>query len=84
MIFFFRLNFCELTQKSCDVIGSALSSDCSRLKELELSGNNLKNIQPLCVGLKSQHCKLETLRFRLLAFTFIDSSCITVVCALGL
>ncbi|XP_030646313.1 NACHT, LRR and PYD domains-containing protein 12-like [Chanos chanos] len=59
-----RLSWCGLTQKCCDPIGSALSSDSAHLKELDLTGNNLKGpgIELLCSGLRSQHCKLETLR----------------------
>uniref|UniRef100_A0A3Q1CDE4 B30.2/SPRY domain-containing protein n=3 Tax=Amphiprion ocellaris TaxID=80972 RepID=A0A3Q1CDE4_AMPOC len=56
------LSQCDLTQKSCDAIGSTLSSDSTLLRELDLSGNNLQGIKPLCSGLRSQHCKLETLR----------------------
>uniref|UniRef100_A0A3Q1FCM6 Uncharacterized protein n=1 Tax=Acanthochromis polyacanthus TaxID=80966 RepID=A0A3Q1FCM6_9TELE len=55
------LSHCDLTHKSCDPVGSALSSDSAPLKELDLSGNNLQGIKPLCSGLRSQHCKLETL-----------------------
>nr|XP_033470140.1 NACHT, LRR and PYD domains-containing protein 12-like [Epinephelus lanceolatus] len=58
-----RLSWCGLTQKCCDHIGSALSSDSASVKELDLSGNNLgPDIQQLCAGLRSPHCKLETLR----------------------
>ncbi|XP_042367008.1 NACHT, LRR and PYD domains-containing protein 12-like [Plectropomus leopardus] len=59
-----RLSWCGLTQKCCDHVGSALSSDFASVKELDLSGNNLQgpDIQKLCAGLRSHHCKLETLR----------------------
>lgn len=59
-----RLSWCGLTQKCFDPIGSALSSDSAELKELDLGGNNLQgpDIQLLCAGLRSPHCKLEILR----------------------
>ncbi|XP_039647096.1 NACHT, LRR and PYD domains-containing protein 12-like isoform X2 [Perca fluviatilis] len=59
-----RLSWCGLTHKCCSHIGSALSSDSTSIRELDLSGNNLQGpgIQLLCAGLRSPHCKLETLR----------------------
>ncbi|KAM9334606.1 NACHT, LRR and PYD domains-containing protein 3-like [Symphorus nematophorus] len=58
------LSWCGLTQKCCNPIGSALSSDSACLNELDLSGNNLQgpDIQLLCAGMRSPHCKLKTLR----------------------
>ncbi|KAM3587401.1 uncharacterized protein V6R79_004535 [Siganus canaliculatus] len=59
-----RLSWCGLTQKSCSHMGSALNSGSPHLTELDLAGNNLQgpDMQLLCDGLRSPHCKLETLR----------------------
>ncbi|KAI3366949.1 hypothetical protein L3Q82_009597, partial [Scortum barcoo] len=59
-----RLSWCGLTAKCCNHIGLALSTDSVHLRELDLSGNNLQgpDIHLLCAGLRSPHCKLETLR----------------------
>ncbi|XP_030006444.1 NACHT, LRR and PYD domains-containing protein 12-like [Sphaeramia orbicularis] len=60
-----RLSRCDLTLKCCSHFGPALSSESTHVKELDLSGNNLQGqagIQLLCDGMRSPHCKLETLR----------------------
>ncbi|XP_049324040.1 NACHT, LRR and PYD domains-containing protein 12-like isoform X18 [Astyanax mexicanus] len=56
-----RLARCNLGQKTCENLGK-LESSC--LKELDLSNNDLQDsgVELLSAGLKSSHCKLETLR----------------------
>uniref|UniRef100_A0A8C8GQ28 Protein NLRC3-like n=1 Tax=Oncorhynchus tshawytscha TaxID=74940 RepID=A0A8C8GQ28_ONCTS len=56
---------CKLTDTSCEVLASVLSSNLSHLRELELSNNDLKDsgVKLLSAGLGNAHCKLETLRF---------------------
>ncbi|XP_068434089.1 NACHT, LRR and PYD domains-containing protein 12-like [Clinocottus analis] len=59
-----RLNQCELSHLSCDALASVLSSQCSSLRELDLSNNNLQDIgvMLLSTGLKNPYCRLENLR----------------------
>lgn len=49
--------------RSCEVLSTALSSQTSRLKFLDLSNNDLldSGVKLLSVGLGSQHCVLEIL-----------------------
>ncbi|RVE63052.1 hypothetical protein OJAV_G00163250 [Oryzias javanicus] len=58
------LSCCNLSEKSCEVLASVLSSESCNLKDLDLSNNDLKDsgLKLLCEGLESPHCKLETLR----------------------
>lgn len=46
------------------MLAGALSSSCTQLRELDLSDNDFteSGVKALCVGLRSQHCKLETVR----------------------
>lgn len=58
-----RLCDCNLTEESCAVLSSVLSSNSSSLKELNLSGNELHDsgVKLLSEGLMDPHCKLEIL-----------------------
>ncbi|XP_048859222.1 NACHT, LRR and PYD domains-containing protein 12-like isoform X1 [Brienomyrus brachyistius] len=58
------LNSCDLIDKHCEVLSSALRSNSSPLRELDLSDNDLQDsgVKLLSAGLGDLHCKLEILR----------------------
>ncbi|XP_062390590.1 NACHT, LRR and PYD domains-containing protein 12-like [Sardina pilchardus] len=54
---------CKLSEKSCEIVISALQSANSPLRELDLSQNYLANsVEKLPTALQSPNCKLEALR----------------------
>ncbi|XP_051798007.1 NLR family CARD domain-containing protein 3-like isoform X3 [Acanthochromis polyacanthus] len=58
------LSGCNLSERSCGALSSVLSSQSSRVTELDLTNNNLQDsgVEILSAGLESPHCKLEALR----------------------
>uniref|UniRef100_A0A671RY99 Uncharacterized protein n=1 Tax=Sinocyclocheilus anshuiensis TaxID=1608454 RepID=A0A671RY99_9TELE len=58
-----RLSYCGVTDECCAALASALRSNPSHLKELDLSGNELgaSELNLLSAGLKDPLCKLEIL-----------------------
>uniref|UniRef100_A0A8C1M3K5 NACHT domain-containing protein n=1 Tax=Cyprinus carpio TaxID=7962 RepID=A0A8C1M3K5_CYPCA len=58
-----RLRCCGITDEGCAALASVLRSNPSRLRELDLSGNKLGDLDMklLCAALEDSHCKLEKL-----------------------
>ncbi|XP_034002700.1 protein NLRC3-like [Trematomus bernacchii] len=56
-----KLAGCRLSETHCEVVASALKSDPSHLRDLDLSHNALKDsgVELLSSGLKSPNCRLE-------------------------
>ncbi|XP_046692018.1 NACHT, LRR and PYD domains-containing protein 12-like [Silurus meridionalis] len=69
------LCWCNLTEESCRIMSSVLSSNSSSLRELNLSGNKLQDsgVKLLSAGLENPHCTLEILSFCYCNLT--DESC---------
>ncbi|XP_039541436.1 ribonuclease inhibitor-like [Pimephales promelas] len=61
---------CSITEKQSLILTSALKSNPSHLRKLDLSRNNLgdSGVKHLCAVLKDSHCKLE--RLRSVTFTY--------------
>ncbi|XP_019220896.1 protein NLRC3-like isoform X1 [Oreochromis niloticus] len=76
------VNVCNLSERSCEVLSSILSSQSSNLRILDLSNNDLQNsgVNLLSSGLESQHCKVETLRLSGCLIT--DEGCNSLASAL--
>ncbi|XP_031676416.1 NACHT, LRR and PYD domains-containing protein 12-like [Oncorhynchus kisutch] len=76
------LSGCGVTEEGCASLVSALKSNPSHLRELDLSNNDLKDsgVKLLSTGLGNPHCKLETLRLSGCQVT--EEGCASLVSAL--
>uniref|UniRef100_A0A8C2EK37 Uncharacterized protein n=1 Tax=Cyprinus carpio TaxID=7962 RepID=A0A8C2EK37_CYPCA len=70
-----HLRRCSITEKQCFILTSALCSNLSHLRELDLSGNKIENkgVNHLCDVLKDSDCKLERLSLNDCGITDVSS-----------
>ncbi|XP_057206477.1 NACHT, LRR and PYD domains-containing protein 3-like isoform X2 [Triplophysa rosa] len=77
-----KLSWCKITDEGCVALSSALRSNPSHLKDLNLFKINLRDsgVKLISTGLENPHCKLETLWLSLCNIT--DEGCVALTSAL--
>ncbi|XP_042573287.1 NACHT, LRR and PYD domains-containing protein 3-like isoform X1 [Cyprinus carpio] len=77
-----ELKGCSVTAEGCAALSSALRSNSSQLRKLNLSENNVGDagVKLISDALKDPHCKLEKLRLRYCGIT--DEGCASLSSAL--
>lgn len=75
-----RLKDCNLSESCCEALRSVLSLKSFRLRELDLSNNNLGDlgVRFLSAGLKNPNCRLKTLRYNLPSLVL--TSMVSIIC----
>ena len=71
-----RLSGCLITEEGCASLASALRSNPSHLRELDLSYNHPgdSGVKLLSAGLEDPHCRLDTLRYEEAAAATVSQS----------
>uniref|UniRef100_A0A673FNN2 Uncharacterized protein n=1 Tax=Sinocyclocheilus rhinocerous TaxID=307959 RepID=A0A673FNN2_9TELE len=82
VIVLYRLWDCGVTDEGCAALASALRSNPSHLRQLDLSRNKLQDldVKLLCAALKDPQCKLEILELSYCGIT--DEGCAALASAL--
>ncbi|KAA0701567.1 NACHT, LRR and PYD domains-containing protein 10 [Triplophysa tibetana] len=77
-----KLSQCKITDEGCVALTSALRSNPSHLRHLDLSDNNVgdSGVKLISTVLENPHCKLETLKLRWCKIT--DEGCVALTSAL--
>ncbi|KTF86256.1 hypothetical protein cypCar_00047696, partial [Cyprinus carpio] len=80
VIVLYRLSDCGITDEGCAALTSALRSNPSHLRELDLSENKLDSVKLLSEVLQDPHCKLKKLWLSKCGVT--DEGCAALASAL--